>query len=203
MFRSIGNAILYVVGFPMRVCRWCIECIVAVRKFLDLRRNQICASIVAVMMAVVGIQLRHSGYADAVPGEYAAVEFEGLQQQVPGTQLPEQKRSSSIREAIANSLKTIKSKLPSLSGSEETSARQPAATKVPIITASQQRPASPPATSQIVQPEKQTLILPEPVVVDLSDIEEPELSHPEIATLSGMIETDSDQSADDTLFGDN
>lgn len=219
MFRAIGNAIRYVVTSPMRFYRWVVECIVGIRKFLDTRRNQLCVSIIAIMMAVVGVQLRQTGYADARPGDYAAVTFEELEE--PSEEVPPVKKKRSratLRQAMSNSLKAIKSRLPSFSGKEEPIAPAPAPTPAPeiptvretpqfaeapklptapVITVSQQKTElTVPPVAKPAPPRRQRLILPEPTIIDLSDIEDPK---PDIASLSGLIETDDDED-DDSIF---
>lgn len=214
MFRAIGDAIWYVITSPARFFRWCCACIGRLRRFLDKRRNHLCAAVIAVMMAIVGIQLRHSGYADLRPGEYVAVE-ETRTEAKPASAGPSRK---SLRAAIRDSLDSIKAKLPSLRRSEGPTAKRisqptlpeptlPEPVKVPVVTASQQRsiaPAAPslkiPAMPKVVEPvsKKRTLILPEPTIVDLSELEEPE--EPDVAALSGGIETENDEP--ESMFGD-
>lgn len=221
MFRAIGNAIRYVVTSPMRFYRWVVECIVAIRKFLDTRRNQLCASIIAIMMAVVGVQLRQTGYADARPGEYAALEFEELEE--PSEEVPPVKKKrtrATLRQAMANSLRAIKSRLPSFSSEDEPEtvadpapvaapeipkvqkiphlADTPKLPTAPVVTVSQQRTElTVPTIPKPAPPRRQRLILPEPTIIDLSDIEDPK---PDIASLSGLIETDDDDDDDDSIF---
>ncbi|MFK7821227.1 MAG: hypothetical protein AB8G99_21110 [Planctomycetaceae bacterium] len=204
MFRAIGDAIWYVITTPARLFRWFCACIGNLRQFLDQRRNHICAALIAVMMAVVGIQLRHSGYADLRPGEYVAVD-----DQKDAT--PEKPSKKTLRAAIRDSLETIKSKLPSLKNSDGPTAeasQPPALPDVPVVTVSKQRPVTTPTASLTIPtvPEvkkpvarKKTLILPEPKIVDLSELEQPE--KPDVAQLRGLIESD-DDGEPESMFGD-
>lgn len=201
MLRSIGNAITYVVSSPVRFYRWCVGRIRAAQRFLDRRRNHLCVAIVAVMMAVVGVQLRHAGYADARPGEYVALSYD----EQPTAASSERPARTSLREAITDSLKSFQAKLPSLSGDDEPRQRTPdTPIEVPVIAASQQRsvmptaPAIPSAPDVEVEskPVRQTLILPEPTVIDLTELEDPAPEEPDIAQLSGLIEVDSEDEDD-------
>jgi hypothetical protein len=201
----------------MRFYRWVVECIVAIRKFLDTRRNQLCASIIAIMMAVVGVQLRQTGYADARPGQYAAVEFEELQEPSEKVAPVRKKRTrATLRQAMSNSLRAIKSRLPSFSSEEQPEPKPMPAPKVPtvkeaphfvdtpkipdapVVTVSQRRTQlTVPPVPKPAAPRRQRLILPEPTIIDLTDIEDPK---PDIASLSGLIETDDDGDDDISIF---
>ena len=207
MFRAIGNAFWYVVTTPARIFRWCVACISAFQLFLDRRRNHICVAIVAIMMAVVGIQLRHAGYADLRPGEYVALSVNDREAAENPT--VEQPSKPSLREAIRDSLRDFRSKIPSLRGDDEPvietrEREEPPALTIPPTTASRQRSIAPTAPSLNIPPQpprlevkqvsaqkSQTLVMPEPKVIDLSELEEPEV---DVASLSGIIETEDDHS---------
>ena len=214
MFRAIGNAIRYMVTAPMRFYRWVVECIVAIRKFLDTRRNQLCASIIAIMMAIVGVQLRQTGYADARPGEYAAVTYEELDEPAEQTPPVGKKRTrTTLRQIMANSIQAIRSRLPSFSSEPEPApipaaevprvqqiphlADTPKPPTAPVITVSQQRTELKVPVPKPVSPRRQRLILPRPTIIDLSDIEDPK---PDVASLSGLIETDDDDDNSGSIF---
>lgn len=237
MFRAIGDAIWWVITIPVRMFRAFLDGVASVQGFLDKRRYHLCAGIVALMMAVVGIEMRHSGYADARPGEYTAL--------APAA---DQKRPrKSLSQAFADSLAFIKSKIPSLTGSDaepefadyepiepvEPIARPEVTeafpeTQIPVITASQQRSIMPPPPTDkpgLPAPPKQTLVLPEPTVIDLAELDEtpppiettsivpsavappppaiePEVEEevPDIASLSGKIEFDDEPEESGSIF---
>lgn len=184
MFRAIGDAIWWVITIPVRMFRAFLNGVANVQEFLDRRRYHLCAAIVALMMAVVGIELRYTGYADARPGEYEAM--------APRVRTDDDGPSQrTLRQAIVDSLKSLKSKVPSLTGSDpepdlanyepietirRTELSKPVVeTRIPVITASQQRSIMPPPPTEkpgLPAPPKQMLILPEPTVVDLAELDE-------------------------------
>lgn len=217
MFRAVWNSIVFVITAPARVWCWAVEGIVAFRQFLDERRRHLCIAILTAMMVVVGVKLRHPGFADEDPAGYLAVSFGNSDDSETGGE-------SGIANAIAASLNRLASSLPSLTGDDPELHNEPAepartteVRSVPVLTATS-RTEKPPVLQT-----RRRLILPEPTVVDLAEIDGPETAVasevateepsatdvpielipedqrppavPQVAKLAGTIEVDDDEPA--------
>ena len=156
MLRDLGKQILHILSLPVRSYRTAVELLVSIRRFLDERRRHLAVAIIVAMMAVVGIKLRYTGYADAQPVEYLA------------NAMPDPETIEETKDAAADSVTPARSGLASLSAR----ANQPTASP-------RQRPNVPAsvASSRHVDDSRpireRTLILPMPMVVSSPNVEEP------------------------------
>lgn len=102
MLRQFGNRLLHFITMPLRAFRAAVEWLVAVRSFTDLRRRDLAVVVVVTMMAVVGIKLRYSGYADVHTTEYFA------------NAVPEAPPIEEAQNQVAQSIQSARSGLASL-----------------------------------------------------------------------------------------
>ncbi len=167
MIQDIRDAIVYVLMIPVRMYRAVVERLVALRRFLNVRRRHLAIGIIVSMMAIVGVKLRYTGYADSKPVEYAV-------NSVPDTTAIDRKiepARRAVTTAVADSITSAKVTVASFTAKAK-SPPKPRPLPRPQVTRPIERPdlamttaSSHPIMQPRVPARDQTLILPMPKVV--------------------------------------
>ncbi len=185
MLRGLRNVIIGWITVPVRMGQTLVTTVVTLRRFVDAQRRQLSVAILAMMMAVVGVALRHSGMADAEPADYIAMTFPDETPEVSprpdaGEEPDKATADEEFKRSVQDTLAAIDARIAAL-------AERPAARSAPI---SERSDAVIPASSQSRSQ------LPITTVSSATEAQ-PEPAKPEIAVLIGRIEFDDDDDTSD------
>ncbi len=158
MLRDLGKQILHILSLPVRTYSAAVERLVSIRRFLDERRRHLAVAIIVAMMAVVGIKLRYTGYADAQPVEYLA------------NAMPDEETIQGTKDAVSDSVTSVRSGLASLSARANEPAQKASVRVHPGVATTAVSVREIDDSSPI---RERTLILPMPMVVSPPKVERP------------------------------